>query len=172
VRSPVLARVAPLLLVLPLATCALQRNIASAPPSGTVGGTAPAVAGTTLDDARLAVAFRGAKTLLVFWASWCGPCRHEQPWLTRMALDLAPQGVQFIGVDFLDHDKASAKAFEEEFKVPYPSLYDDPGKVAAAYEVDAPPEIVLVDSRGIIVGRIPGETSADRVSRLIQAKLL
>ncbi len=110
--------------------------------------------------------------MLVFWASWCGPCRHEQPYLTRMATDLSSQGVQFFGVDFLDHDRAAAEAFVQEFHVPYPSLYDPDGKLAAAYQVDSPPGKVLVDGRGVIVARLDGETTEDKLERLIQAKLL
>ena len=143
-----------------------------APPAGKVGAPAPALSGQTLDGAPITVEFRNRKTVLVFWASWCGPCRHEQPYLNRMATDYATRGVQFIGVNILDRDHAAAKAFEDEFHVPYPSLYDAPGKTAATYEVDAPPSQVLVDGRGIIVARTPGEVTEDQLGRLIQAKLL
>jgi len=155
-----------------LSACTLQENVAVAPPSGKVGVPAPALSGQTLDGTPITVDFRNRKTVLVFWASWCGPCRHEQPYLNRMATDYATRGVQFIGVNFLDHDRAAARAFEDEFHVPYPSLYDDPGKTAAEYQVDAPPSQVLVDGRGIIVARTPGEVTEDQLGRLIQAKLL
>ena len=155
-----------------LSACTLQPDVAVAPPSGKVGVPAPALSGMTLDGAPITVDFRNRKTVLLFWASWCGPCRHEQPFLNRIATDYTARGVQFIGVDFLDHDHAAAKAFEEEFHVPYPSLYDDPGQLAAAYRVDAPPSQVLVNGRGIIVARTPGEVSEDQLSRLIQTKLL
>ena len=155
-----------------LCACSLQQDVAVAPPSGKVGVPAPALSGVTLDGAPITVDFRNRKTVLLFWASWCGPCRHEQPFLNRMASDYATRGVQFIGVDILDHDHAAAKAFEDEFHVPYPSLYDDPGKNAASYEVDAPPSQVLVDGRGIIVARTPREVTEDQLGRMIQAKLL
>src|SRR5260370_32922616 len=155
-----------------LTACALQPDVAVAPPSGRVGAPAPALSGHALDGAPIRVEFRNRKTVLLFWASWCGPCRHEQPFLNRMATDYATRGVQFMGVDILDHDHAAAKAFEDEFHVPYPSLYDDAGKTAATYNVDAPPSQVLVDGRGIIVARTPGEVSEDQLGRLIQAKLL
>ena len=152
--------------------CTLQQDVASAPPSGKIGFAAPSVSGSRLDGTALTVVFRGHRTVLVFWASWCGPCRHEQPYLTRMATDLASQGVQFFGVDFLDRDHAAAEAFVQEFHVPYPSLYDPDGKVAAAYQVDSPPGKVLVSGRGVIVARMDGETTEDKLERLIQAKLL
>ncbi len=155
-----------------VSACTLQQDVASAPPSGKTGFSAPAVSGTTLAGKGLTVVFRGHRTVLIFWASWCGPCRHEQPYVTRMATDLASQGVQFFGVDFLDRDHAAAEAFVQEFRVPYPSLYDPDGKLAAAYQVDSPPGKVLVDSRGVIVARVDGETTEDKVERLIQAKLL
>src|SRR5712692_1282899 len=163
------AMIAVLILV---SACTLQQDVASAPPSGKIGFSAPAASGTSLGGQGLTVVFRGHRTVLVFWASWCGPCRHEQPYLTRMATDLASQGVQFFGVDFLDHDRAAAEAFVQEFHVPYPSLYDPDGKLAAAYQVDSPPGKVLVDARGVIVARMDGETTEDKLERLIQAKLL
>lgn len=110
--------------------------------------------------------------MLVFWAAWCGPCRNEQPGLNTLAARYAGYGIRFYGVDLLDHDRALARAFVREFNVAYPSLYDDAGLVAAAYQVDSPPAFVLVDQRGVIVGRFPGEASSAQLEALIDQKLL
>jgi hypothetical protein len=56
--------------------------------------------------------------------------------------------------------------------VSYPSLYDDNGLHAAAYEIDSPPSFVLVDQRGIVVARYPGEASQAQLQRLIDQQLL
>ncbi len=109
--------------------------------------------------------------MLVFWAAWCGPCRKEQLGLNALAARYATRGVHFYGIDMLDHDRALARAFVQEFKVLYPSLYDPSGTMAAAYEVDAPPSFVLVDQKGIVVGRYPGEASSAQLERLMNQNL-
>jgi thiol-disulfide isomerase/thioredoxin len=156
-----------LLLVLLLAGCTLQPDVSQAAPHGRVGAVAPRLSGATLEGASLTVDLKSSSTVLVFWAAWCGPCRKEQPWLNALAAKYAGQGIQFVGIDMLDHDKALARAFYAEFKVPYPSLYDDAGSLTAAYEVDSPPSFVLVDRHGIVAARYPGEASQAQLEKLI-----
>lgn len=145
----------------------MQPDVSQAAPNGRVGTAAPRLSGETLDGAALSVDFRASKTVLVFWAAWCGPCRKEQPGLNVLAARYAGQGIRLVGVDMLDHDRALARAFYAEFKVPYPSLYDVSGSLTAAYEVDSPPSFVLVDQKGIVVARYPGEASQAQLERLV-----
>jgi len=157
-----------LALVLLLAGCTLQPDVSQAAPNGRVGTTAPALSAKTLAGDALSVDFRKAKTVLVFWAAWCGPCRQEQPGLNTLAAKYQDQGIRFVGVDLLDHDRALARAFVGEFKVAYPSLYDDSGSLAAAYQIDSPPSFVFIDQRGIVVARYPGEASQAKLESLVQ----
>jgi len=154
-----------------LAGCSLQPDVSQAAPNGRVGTAAPRLSGQTLDGSALTVDFKASNAVLVFWAAWCGPCRKEQPGLNALAVRYAGQGIRFYGVDMLDHDKALARAFSAEFNVPYPSLYDASGSLTAAYEVDSPPSFVLVDRRGIVVARYPGEASQAQLANLIDQKL-
>ena len=136
-----------------------------------MGSKAPALTGQVVDGSPLSVDFHQGKSVLVFWAAWCGPCRKEQPGVNTLAAHYG-SAVRFYGVDMLDHDRSLASAFVQEFNVPYPSLYDDSGAVAASYEVDSPPSFVLVDQHGVVVGRYPGEASTAQLESLINQKLL
>jgi thiol-disulfide isomerase/thioredoxin len=151
-----------------LSACTLQPDVSQAAPNGRVGTAAPPLSGQTLTGDHLSVDFRQSKTVLVFWAAWCGPCRQEQPGLNTLAAKYGSQGVRFVGVDLLDHDRALARAFVAEVKVTYASLYDDAGSLAAAYQVDSPPSFVFVDQRGVVVNRYPGEASQAKLENLVQ----
>jgi cytochrome c biogenesis protein CcmG, thiol:disulfide interchange protein DsbE len=75
-------------------------------------------------DQRLE-ALKGTPVVVNDWASWCGPCRFEFPFLQSQASKHA-KDVAFLGVDTDDSD-ASAKTFLGELPLPYPS-YSDPDK--------------------------------------------
>jgi cytochrome c biogenesis protein CcmG/thiol:disulfide interchange protein DsbE len=68
---------------------------------------------------------KGYPVVVNQWASWCGPCRSEFPWLQKASAKYGKK-VAFLGVNSQDSD-AAAKTFLGEEPVPYPS-YIDPSK--------------------------------------------
>lgn len=68
---------------------------------------------------------KGYPVVVNNWASWCGPCRTEWPWLQQAAADDLDR-VAFMGVNTDDED-AAAQTFLDGHPVPYPS-FADPGK--------------------------------------------
>lgn len=99
--------------------------------------------------------FRGRVALVNFWASWCGPCRREQPGLERLSQELEDRGVRFVGVNFQD-DRAAALAYLDEFEVSYPSVADREGILAYRFGVPYLPATVLIDARGQMRYRLVG----------------
>ena len=75
-------------------------------------------------DQRIA-ALKGHPIVVNDWASWCGPCRFEFPFLQSQASKHAKE-IAFLGVDS-DDSSGSAKTFLGELPLPYPS-YSDPDK--------------------------------------------
>lgn len=134
-----------------LAGCGLQADISQRTPTKELlDEPAPSLQGPSLEGRHLDVAaLKGRPVVVDFWASWCGPCRAEQPELNRLARDYTARGVAFIGVDIRD-DQAAAQAYERELGVLYPSLFDPSSAVAGTWGVTAPPTTVVVDARGHI----------------------
>ncbi|MDA0633169.1 TlpA disulfide reductase family protein [Nonomuraea sp. MCN248] len=121
---------------------------------------APAIEGPALDGGTVSLAaHKGKVVVLNFWASWCAPCRAEAPVLKEVAAETKAGGVEFIGVDFKDR-KADALAFERTEKPGYPSIYDQPGKVALAFQGTVPPAAIpstlIIDRQGRIAARALG----------------
>lgn len=77
--------------------------------------------------ARLA-ALKGTPVVVNKWASWCGPCRAEFPFLQQASVRYGRR-IAFIGLNSGDN-AADARAFLRRFPVPYPS-YEDPREQAA-----------------------------------------
>ena len=153
--------------------CALQRQLTQ-PDSGLglIGKSAPSFSGTDLDGKPIQLAdFTSHPVVINFWASWCGPCRAEQPAINRVAVDYKPKGVEVIGIDIRDN-LDPARIYRDEFKMPYRSLFDQAARVAYGYQVDAPPSSVFIDAKGAIVYTAPGALGEDNMRKLIDSKLL
>lgn len=124
-------------------------------------GAPIALQGTTLDGEPLNIAsYRGNPVVVNVWGSWCPPCRAEAPALKEAHDRLKADGVQFVGINNLDADPESAKAFERTFQVEFPSLVDDDGRLLLSLRGAVPPKAVpttlVLDAQGRIAARVNG----------------
>jgi cytochrome c biogenesis protein CcmG/thiol:disulfide interchange protein DsbE len=128
---------------------------------------APALAGDTLHGGTVALADLEGKVVVVnFWATWCTPCRDEQPELVRLSNDYRDRGVEFLGVAERD-DTAKARAWVKEFDVPYPSIVDESGAWADDFGFFGLPDTYVIDGAGTIRWAVYGQTDAAQLRGLI-----
>jgi len=112
---------------------------------------------------------RGQVVFINFWASWCVPCRDEQPVLEKTWRQYRSQGVVFIGIGYVDTEPAALQ-YLKEFSVTYPNGPDLGVKIAPKYHIQGVPESFLVDRQGRIVWfKIAPISEAELVAQLNKA---
>ncbi|MFJ3824614.1 TlpA family protein disulfide reductase [Streptomyces nodosus] len=136
------------------------------------------IKGETLDGKRIDVAdFKGKVVVVNVWGSWCAPCRAETPGLVKVAQEVRDEGVEFIGINTLEADRTQAIAFEKDFGVAYPSLYDPKGKAvlygfpAGTLNPQTLPSTIVLDRHGKIAARALQALSEDRLRKMIDSVL-
>lgn len=133
---------------------------------------APDLEGLTLDGEAFRLADHlGDVVVLNVWASWCAPCRAEAPELAALDRELAPSGVQFVGLDTRDSD-VSARAFVEKFGIEYPNVVDRDGQLQLLFSDTLPPQAIpstlVIDRQGRVAGRVLGKASESSLRGLIE----
>lgn len=126
----------------------------------------PSMAGETLDGEQLDLAsLRGRPVVLNFWASWCAPCRAETPGLVTLADE--NKDVAFVGVNVKD-EPSSARAFDRDFKVTYPSIVDRVGTLAAGWPISIGlPSTVVLDGQGRLAARFTGGVVPEELTAVL-----
>ena len=132
-------------------------NIVNAPVNPTaIGEIAPLFDGPTPTGNRIALeSFRGKVVIIDFWASWCRPCRIENPNLVRLYKRMHDKGLEIVGVS-LDRNKASwERAIADDGltwnHVSNLQYWADP--IAQLYSVRAIPAAFVLDREGRIVAK-------------------
>jgi thiol-disulfide isomerase/thioredoxin len=118
---------------------------------------------------RMLARQRGTPVLVNIWASWCGPCREEAPFLAA-ASDTYGDRVQFVGVDILDA-RDSARAFMHESGWTYPSVFDPNGAIRDGLGILGQPATLFYDADGTLVKSWLGPLTEDALARNLEAIL-
>jgi cytochrome c biogenesis protein CcmG/thiol:disulfide interchange protein DsbE len=136
-----------------------------------VSSPAPALTGRTVQGHTASLAdLRGSVVVVNVWATWCDPCREEQPDLVKLAGEYEGRDVEFLGLNERD-DPAKARAWVKEFEVPYPSILDAPGAWADDFAFFGLPDTYVIDRSGTIRWAVAGQTDAAEVKQLIDRVL-
>lgn len=121
-----------------------------------VGGMAPEIALKTLEGKDLKLSsLRGKIVLIDFWASWCGPCRRENPNVVNVYNKYRDKGFEILGVSLDDNaDKWKAAIAKDGLTWKHVSDLKGWQSIAAqTYKVNSIPFTVLLDKNGRIIAK-------------------
>ncbi len=114
----------------------------------------------------------GKVTVIDFWASWCGPCRKENPSVVAMYNEFHSKGLNIVGVS-LDDDAAEWKKAIAKDKITWTQIsnlkkWKDP--IAIQYNIEQIPTTFLLDKTGKIIAKdLRGAELKAKVMELLSA---
>jgi peroxiredoxin len=97
--------------------------------------------------------FRGKVVLVNFWATWCGGCKVEIPWLIGFQQEYARRGFDVLGVSFDEDGWKIVKPFIAAKHLNYPVMIGDSRFASLFGGVDALPVTYVIDKAGRIATR-------------------
>lgn len=126
--------------------------------------------------------YKGKALLINFWATWCGPCKIETPWLIDLRNKYAASGFEVLGVDSegddaqpgstaWTKDKSEITKFVAQHKMPYPVLLNGDSISKPYGGVDDLPTSFFVDRKGVVVATQVGIDSASDLEGKIKKAL-
>ena len=136
-----------------------------------VGNVAPDFSGPTPDGKTLSLKqAMGRLTIIDFWASWCGPCRKENPSVVALYNEFHTKGLNIIGVSL---DKDAAKWKEAIAKdgltwshVSNLQFWNDP--IAVLYNIKSIPATYIIDEKGVIIAtNLRGEELRAKIASIL-----
>jgi thiol-disulfide isomerase/thioredoxin len=121
-----------------------------------VGHAAPMFTANSIEGKPVSLAsFKGKYVMIDFWASWCGPCRQENPNVVRLYNEYKSKGFNILGVS-LDEDKGDWQAAVAKDKLTWQQVSDLKkwdGATAKLYHIEAIPSNFILDPQGNIVAK-------------------
>jgi thiol-disulfide isomerase/thioredoxin len=160
-------------------TAAAQRSgaqrTATSPTSnvaGLLGKPAPNFAVRTLDGRPVTLSdYKGKAIIVNFWATWCGNCKLEMPWLAELREKYASEGFEVLGIVTDNVPLTKISALTQKYGVQYPILMCN-HKTAQAYGgLPELPASFFVDRHGIIVAEMDGADSKQQIEANIRKAL-
>lgn len=136
-----------------------------------IGQPAPDFESFTFNNRSVKLSdFKGKITLVDFWASWCPPCREENPNLVRLYKQYKSKGFDILGVSLDNNPGAWLRAMEAD-QLEWTNVSDLQawgGEVVELYRLTSIPVSYVLDREGIIVAKnLRGEELAAFLAQMM-----
>ncbi len=137
-----------------------------------IGAPAPDIIGEDLGAEKLKLSdYRGKVCLLVFWASWCGPCMGAVPHERELVEHFQGRPFVLLGVNG-DEKKDEAVKAVDKHKIPWRSFWNGTegpgGPIAVAWNVRGWPTVYVIDHKGVIRHKyLHGKKLDDPLEKLV-----
>ncbi len=116
------------------------------------------------------IAEKAKVTMIDFWASWCGPCRAEMPYVKAAYEKYHDKGFEIVGVS-LDNSADAWKKAITDLELPWPQISDLKGwecEGAVLYGVKAIPATILIQDGKIIARDLREEAVVEKLSEILE----
>ena len=113
--------------------------------------------------------WKGKILIINFWATWCPPCLKEIPGFIALQDEFGDKGLQFIGIAI--EEREPVDEYIDFININYPILIGEDAGIALSHQlgnrINAVPFSIVVDKKGNIIHRHPGEFSRKQIMELI-----
>ena len=150
----------------------------AAEPQPLKGKPAPGFTLVDLSGKKVSLAdYKGRPLLLNFWATWCGPCKIEIPWMIKLRDQYKAQGFEVLGIESDNYDtdpkayasyKAGVEKSAQALGIDYPVLLGGDNISQPYGGLDGLPNSFYVDRKGIVTAQIVGLADRDEIEANIK----
>ena len=136
-----------------------------------VGRLSPDFKGVDISGKQMSLRdFRGKYVYIDMWATWCGPCQKELPFLKKLAEKYKGRNITFLGLS-IDADKAKWEARVKSGALCGTQLHIGKGsKFQADYRISGIPRFILLDPNGRIVNPDMTRPSSDDTEKILNSQ--
>ena len=125
----------------------------------------------TIDGENVTISERIAQnkvTMIDFWASWCGPCRKENPVVKAAYEQFHELGFDVVGIS-VDQDEAAWLKAVEEDQLPWTQVRDSENNASELYMIYYIPSNFLFDQNGIMIAKgLRGEELINKLAEILK----
>lgn len=135
-----------------------------------VGRPSPIFKGVDINGKEMSLRdFRGKYIYIDMWATWCGPCQKELPYLTKLEEKYKGRNIVFVGLS-IDQDKAKWEARVKSGALGGTQLYIGKGtKFQSDYRISGIPRFILLDPNGRIVNSDMSRPSSEDTEQILNS---
>ncbi|MCA1022716.1 thiol-disulfide oxidoreductase ResA [Halobacillus litoralis] len=109
----------------------------------------------------------GQGVMLNFWATYCGPCKDEMPYMEELYEEYKEKGVEILAVN-LDSTELVVENFVNEYNLTFPILQDKKGQVMDLYNIGPIPSTLFINPDGEIEEQVIGPLTLEKLEGYLQ----
>lgn len=110
----------------------------------------------------------GKGVMINFWATYCGPCKEEMPYMESLYKKYKNKGIEILAVS-VDSTDLVVNRFVDDYGLSFPIMRDRNSQVMELYDVTDLPTSYFVSPEGEVIHKVSGALTLDKLEGYFQA---